>query len=326
MKEVNWGIIGCGNVTEQKSGPAFTKVEGSRLVAVMRRDAAKAKDYAIRHHVPRWYSDAHRLIEDPEVNAVYVATPPSSHARYAIQVMEAGKAVYVEKPMAACWNDCIRMNEFAIKNNVPLYVAYYRRALPYFQKVRELVENGQMGTLLYVRIDFHVPPRKEDRDPYGLPWRVIPEISGGGYFYDMACHQLDLMVWLFGFPKNICGHACNRAGLYPPEDLVFAGLEFESGLPLTGSWCFVADQKQHTDVIGIYGTEGSVEFSTFGFTPIRLITQNGKSEFLPPNPEHIQYCFIRNMVEELRGIRDKTCNGEDAARTNYIMDKVLGKI
>ncbi|MBN1159598.1 MAG: Gfo/Idh/MocA family oxidoreductase [Bacteroidales bacterium] len=326
MKEIGWGIIGCGNVTEQKSGPAFSKVEGSRLVAVMRRDEVRAEDYAKRHHVPRWYSDARRLIGDPDVNAVYIATPPSSHARYALEVMEAGKAVYVEKPMAASWNDCIRMNEFAAQKRVPLYVAYYRRALPYFKKVQELVREEQIGKLLFVEIDYHVPPRSEDTDSAGLPWRLVPEISGGGYFYDIACHQIDLMIWLFGRPVKIWGHTFQRAGLYPPEDLVFAGLEFGSGLPLSGSWCFVADRKHHTDVIRIYGTEGSVEFSTFRFTPIRQVTQNGTVEFLPPNPEHIQLSFIRNMVEELRGLRDRTCNGEDAALTNYIMDKVLGKI
>lgn len=326
MKHLNWGIIGCGNVTEQKSGPAFSKVEGSKLIAVMRRDANKAKNFAKRHNVPKWYSRAENLIDDPDVNAVYIATPPSSHARYAIRVMEAGKAVYVEKPMAASWNDCLRMNNVAEKTHVPLYVAYYRRALPYFQKVRELIRNDQIGKLLYVNINFHVPPRKEDWDPSNLPWRVIPEISGGGYFYDIACHQLDLMIWFFGRPKHIHGSVFNRGGLYKPEDLVFAGLEFDGDLPLTGSWCFVADQKNHEDTIRIYGKEGSLEFSTFRFSPIKLTTQKGISEYLPPNPENIQFCFIRNMVEELRGLRNKTCNGEDAAETNYIMDKILGKI
>ena len=87
---INWGIIGCGKVTELKSGPAFSKVEGSRLVAVMRRNAALAEDYAKRHNVPRFYSNADDLINDGEVNAVYVATPPGSHKEYAIK--EIGRA------------------------------------------------------------------------------------------------------------------------------------------------------------------------------------------------------------------------------------------
>ncbi|MCX6333190.1 MAG: Gfo/Idh/MocA family oxidoreductase, partial [Bacteroidia bacterium] len=81
---INWGIIGCGNVTEVKSGPAFNKVNNSRLIAVMRRDAVLAEDYASRHNVPKFYTDASKLINDPEINAVYIATPPSSHAEYAL--------------------------------------------------------------------------------------------------------------------------------------------------------------------------------------------------------------------------------------------------
>ncbi len=326
MQQVNWGIIGCGNVTERKSGPVFNKVEGSRLVAVMRRDAVKAKDYAQRHKVQKWYSDADALISDPDVNAVYVATPPASHAGYAVQVMQAGKAVYVEKPMAASWKDCLLMNEISDRTKMPLYVAYYRRALPYFKKVHELIRQKQLGKLLFVKIDLYLSSRDEDTVASDIPWRLVPEISGGGYFYDLACHQLDLMIWLFGRVKFIRGLTYNRAGLYMPEDLVFADLEFENGLPLNGTWCFVTDTEQHTDTIRIYGTKGHLEFSTFRFAPIRLITKEGKSELLPPNPENIQYWFIKNMVKELRGLSIKTCNGEDAAHTNYIMDQILGKI
>src|SRR4051812_2264086 len=109
MKKINWGIIGCGDVTEIKSGPAFNKVPGSSLAAVMRRDAEKAKDYASRHNVSRWYSDPYELIADPEVNAVYVATPPSSHQEYAIAALKAGKPVYVEKPMSIDVSSCMNM-------------------------------------------------------------------------------------------------------------------------------------------------------------------------------------------------------------------------
>src|SRR6187551_1308715 len=104
MEKINWGIIGCGDVSEVKSGPAFNKVNNSSLVAVMRRDGAKAKDYAHRHQVPKWYDDASLLINDPDVNAIYIATPPSSHEEYTIAAIDAGKPVYVEKPMTMNYN------------------------------------------------------------------------------------------------------------------------------------------------------------------------------------------------------------------------------
>jgi 1,5-anhydro-D-fructose reductase (1,5-anhydro-D-mannitol-forming) len=326
MHNIKWGIVGCGNVTEVKSGPAFGKVDGSRVVAVMRRDGEKAADYAKRHHIPRWYDDANDLILDPDVNAVYIATPPSSHATYAIQAMEAGKVAYVEKPMAAGYKECLAMNEVSARTGMPLYVAYYRRYLPYFQKVKEILEQHVLGRILFVQVTLHVPARTEDRDPHNLPWRVDPGIAGAGYFYDLASHQIDLFDWFFGKAIKVEGKYFNRAGYYAAEDLVFADIEYETGIPLTGTWCFTAGKEMQQDRITVYGTEGSLEFSTFGFSPIRLIRDDQVTESLPSNPENIQYWFIRNMVEELQGKRPESVNGECAANTNKIMDIILGKL
>ena len=136
MKILRWGFIGCGEVTEKKSGPAFSEIEGSSVVAVMSRQEKKARSYAVRHGIPKWYTDGQELIDDPDVNAVYIATPPSSHATYAIMAMKAGKPVYVEKPLAASYEDCARINRISAETGVPCFVAYYRRYLPYFQKVK----------------------------------------------------------------------------------------------------------------------------------------------------------------------------------------------
>lgn len=109
MRTIGWGIIGVGDVTEVKSGPAFQKADHSALVAVMRRTSALARDYAERHGVTRWYDDADALIHDPHVNAVYIATPPDTHMDYTLRVAQAGKPVYVEKPMARHHAECRRM-------------------------------------------------------------------------------------------------------------------------------------------------------------------------------------------------------------------------
>ncbi len=326
MRQINWGIIGCGNVTEKKSGPAFNKVAGSKLVAVMRRDAAKAEDYARRHNVPVWTTNANDIITNPDVNAVYIATPPGSHGDYAVRALEAGKPVYVEKPMAADYTECIRMKKSADKAGLPLYVAYYRRFLPYFKKVGEILSSGLLGRIIYVKIDFHISPRKEDFNPESLPWRVKPEIAGAGYFYDLACHQLDLMEWYFGNPVHVEGAKYNRRELYSAEDLVFGHVGYESGVPLEASWCFAAGNSEHRDNIYIHGEKGTLEFSTFDFTPIKLYTESLKEEYKPDNPENIQYWFIKNMVEELQAAANYKGNAETAVRTNWVMDKILGKI
>ncbi|HLO57518.1 MAG TPA: Gfo/Idh/MocA family oxidoreductase [Bacteroidales bacterium] len=325
MDQINWGIIGCGNVTEKKSGPAFGKVKGSKVMAVMRRDAVKAADYAKRHNISQWYSNANDIINHTDINAVYVATPPSSHAEYAIKAMEKGKVAYVEKPMATNNDECKRMLDASIATGQPLFVAYYRRYLPYFIKVKEILSCGVLGNLLYAEIDFHISPRQEDFDRDNLPWRLKPEIAGAGYFYDLACHQLDLFEMFFGQVKAVNSKSFNRRGLYTPEDTVFALLEYQSGLPVKASWCFAAGNQEHRDILKIYGSRGSLEFSTFDFTPIRLNTEDGLQEFLPENPENIQYWFIRNMVEQLQNEGPVFGNAESAVRTNALMDKILNK-
>ena len=221
-KNIRWGFIGCGEVTEKKSGPAFGLVPGSSVVAVMSRNAERARSYAQRHGISRWYTDAQALLDDPGVNAVYIATPPSSHATYAIMAMKSGKPVYVEKPLAATYEECLRVNRVSQQTAVPCFVAYYRRYLPYFQKVKELVAAGIIGKVVGVQIRFAVPPRDLDYNRTQLPWRVQRDIAGGGYFYDLAPHQLDLLQELFGPITRVHGFCSNRAGLYEMRDHICA--------------------------------------------------------------------------------------------------------
>lgn len=322
---IQWGFIGCGSVTEKKSGPAFSKVEGSEVVAVMRRDADKAKDYASRHGIKKWYDDANDLINDSDVNAIYVATPPESHSRYAISAMKAGKPVYIEKPMAASFNECIEINEVSKETGVPCFVAYYRRTLPYFLKVKQLIDECCLGEISTIQISFAIPPYATDYNREKLPWRVKKEIAGAGYFYDLASHQLDLLDFIFGEIKDVKGFSNNIGGLYDVEDTVTASFSFKKGVLGSGSWSFVAPEKTRTDKIKIVGTNGKLEFSTFDFSPIVLETTNGKQEFLLENPDNIQFYLIQSIVNYLNGKGDiPVSTGNSAIRTNFIMDKILG--
>jgi len=326
MKEVCWGFIGCGEATEKKSGPAFSMVSGSRVVAVMSRSREKAKSYAERHSIPHWYDDAMRLVNDPDVNAVYIATPPSSHATYAIMAMKAGKPVYIEKPLAASYVDCQRINHVSEETGVKCYVAYYRRYLPYFQKVKELVESGAIGEVLNVQIRFAAPPRDLDYNKQDLPWRVQKDIAGGGYFYDLAPHQLDLLQNIFGPITRVHGFCDNRGGLYQTEDTVSACFMFHSHLPGSGSWCFSAHESAKTDRIELIGTQGQICFSVFTYEPIALHTLSGRQEIVVPNPEHVQLPLIQNIVEDIQGIRACTCDSVSGTAVNWVMDRILRKL
>ncbi|PKO15096.1 MAG: oxidoreductase [Chloroflexi bacterium HGW-Chloroflexi-10] len=319
MRTIRWGIIGCGNVTEVKSGPGFQQTIGSQLVAVMRRDGALAEDYAKRHGVPRWYTDAQQLIDDPEVDAVYIATPPNLHHPYTLAAARAGKPVYVEKPMALNMAECQEMIAVCQDAGVPLFVAYYRRALPRFVKAKELIENGTIGSVRHVQISLSQPP--QSNVPSKLPWRFLPEIAGGGLFVDLASHTLDFLDFALGPIKSARGFARNQAGHYPAEDIVSAAFEFENGVLGTGIWSF--NSFNATDQISLVGSTGKITLSTFEDKPLILETHSGSQSFDLPHPTHIQQPLIEQIVAELQGTGRCVSTGESAIRTTQVMDQLL---
>jgi len=321
MNVIRWGIIGCGDVTEVKSGPAFARAHGSALVAVMRRTAPLAEDYARRHGVPRWYADAEALVRDPEVDAVYVATPPNGHLDGVRLAARHRKPVYVEKPMARTHAECVAMIAACREAGVPLFTAYYRRMLPRFVKVKTLVDAGAVGDVRAVSIRLvrrHVPVAG------ALPWRVDPEIAGGGLFVDLASHTLDLLDYVLGPITEAQGGAANQGGFYAAEDIVTASLAFTSGARGTGLWCFTADHDE--DVVEIVGSTGRLTFATFDERPV-LLTHGGEAEeFVIPHPPHVQQPLIQSIVDELRGHGHCVSTGESGARTNRVMDALLAGV
>ena len=321
--DIRWGIIGCGNVTEVKSGPAFQKAAHSSLVAVMRRDAVRARDYAQRHGVPHWYDDAAELISDAEVGAVYVATPPSTHKLYALMSIAAGKPVYVEKPMAMDLAECEEVMHAARMAGVPVFVAYYRRALPRFAKVRGLLfDERVIGAPRALHVVYAKPHHPRYNDPQSAHWHVRSEISGGGLFVDIGCHTLDMLDWMFGPIVRVAGHASNQRGSYAAEDGVAMSFVFGNGMPGSGLWSF--DSLQRQDCIEVIGDAGRLSFATFGDGPIRLENAAGRREFNVDNPLHIQQPLIETIVRELRG-ESGACpsTAASAARTTAVMDEVL---
>jgi predicted dehydrogenase len=314
MQKIHWGIIGCGDVTEVKSGPAFNRVENSALVAVMRRNAEKAKDYARRHAVPRWYDDADQLIHDPGVNAIYVATPPSSHEKYALAAIEAGKPVYVEKPMAIDLAAARRMERAAAAANGKLVVAHYRRAQPRFRKVRQLIDSSAIGKILLIRLELTKPPMTpEERANPNYGWRVVPEIAGGGLFHDLSTHQLDLMYYFFGPAADLSGFALNQGGQYNAPDLVTGNILFQNGVVFSGTWCFHAARGSEKDHCEIIGTNGSISFSIFSGDSLHIDTL-GEKQVLRFDPlPHVQQPMIDATVRYFLGEGPNPDSGAEGA-------------
>ena len=319
-KTIRWVIIGCGNVTEKKSCPGFQKAKNSELVAVMRRTSAKAEDYARRHTVPRWYDDADKLIYDADVDAVYIATPPETHKHYTLSVSAAKKPVYIEKPMARSFKECQDMITTCKKNQVPLFCAYYRRSLPKFLKIKDLLESGIIGAPRYVRVVLSQMPQADQYGKDSPPWRVIPEMSGGGFFFDLASHTLDLLDFYFGPVASVSGHAENQMNRYSAEDILSASFVFENGIIGDGLWCFTSDIEE--DLVEIVGQKGKIVFSTFSSDPIRIQTKNNQETINIDHPAHIQQPHIQSIIDELLGEGKCPSHGESAARTSWVMDQI----
>lgn len=319
MTEVNWGIIGCGNVTEKKSGQAYNKIPGSKLVAVMRRDAVKAADYAARHHVDRWYADADELLNDVEVNAVSIATPPAFHLEYAIAALKKGLNVYVEKPVTRTSAEAQAMAEAVEAYNGKLTVAHYRRALPMFLYVKDLLAKKAVGDVRTVQIRMWKSIRPDLVANAETNWRVNPELSGGGYFHDLAPHQLDLMLYFFGEPEKYHGYSLNQSNTYPADDHVCGEIVFKNKVVVNGSWSFNVAENQTIDLCEIIGTEGKISFPFFG-TWVCLENEAGKQTENFIHPEHIQQPMIQKIVAYFRGEGPNPCPVEEAVVLMRILD------
>lgn len=322
-KVIRWGIIGCGNVTEVKSGPAYQKTEGFTIEAVMRRDAAKAADYAKRHGIAKHYSNADDLINDPEIDAIYIATPPDTHKYYGLKVAASGKPCCIEKPLAPNYQDCLAITEAFEQKNIPLFVAYYRRSLPRFQQVKTWIDTNQIGEVRHIR--WHLSKPTSNQDLSGdYNWRTDATIATGGYFDDLASHGLDLFIYLLGNIKDVNGISTNQQGLYSAKDAISASWLHESGITGTGSWNFGSFMRE--DKVEIYGSKGKITFSVFENDPLILTNDMEQKILNIEHPENIQLYHAQLIREHLLGNTTHPSTGITGAHTNWVMDKIIGNI
>jgi predicted dehydrogenase len=319
MEKICWGIIGCGNVTEVKSGPAFNKVEHSSLMAVSRRDPDKLADYVKRHHIPLSFTNALDLIQSEKINAIYIATPPDVREAYAIEAMQLGKPVYLEKPMALNLAACKRLKAASEKLGIKLSVAHYRRNLPLFMEVKNILEQGDIGVIKEVQITMLKKTDKAAKDPSN--WRVDPSIAGGGYFYDLAPHQIDLVFYFFGKPKSFSGTSTNKAGLYKAEDFVQGTIELENGIVCKGLWDFSINGEEKDEFL-IIGEKGTIRFPVFGL--FIEVESNGQVKTIPfEAPKHNQQNHIQAVVNYFLDKGENPCSAEDAILSMEVMESFV---
>ena len=325
MDQIKWGIIGCGDVTELKSGPAFNKVPNSTLVAVMRRDAEKAKDYASRHGVPKWYSNAEDIISDPEINAIYIATPPGSHAEYALKALQAGKFVYVEKPMTVDYTSALSLKDAVQQLNGKLSVAHYRRGQPQFLRIKELIDEQALGKIKLVNLKFfrkNISAGQLEIPKYA--WRVDPAQSGGGLFHDIAPHQLDMFYFLFGAVETVNGLSAHSNALYAAADNICGNILFKNGVLFNGSWCFDIGENAIEDSCEIIGERGNIQFSFFDKQDIRVTIDNHSAVHHFEKLTHAQQPLIEKIVNYFLDKGPNPCSIEDGVVSMDLLEKIAG--
>tara|TARA_R110002167_G_scaffold261316_14_gene467823 strand:- start:211 stop:1206 length:996 start_codon:yes stop_codon:yes gene_type:complete len=318
-----WGIIGCGDVTEVKSGPAYQQTQGFELVAVMRRNAALAEDYAKRHGVAKFYTNADDLIHDDSVDGVYIATPPDTHKLYALKVAAAGKPCCIEKPMAPSYAESLEVYKAFEKKNIPLFVAYYRRALPRFDQIKKWLDNDEIGDVRHIRWHLGKPPSDLDRSG-DYNWRTDAKVAPGGYFDDLASHGLDLFIYLLGDIEEAKGIAINQCGFYTAKDSVTSCWLHKNGITGEGSWNFGC--AEDVDSVEIIGSEGKISFSIFHENPVILENSRGTIALEISHPTPIQEFHVSYMRDHLMGKMTHPSTGSSGLHTSWVMDKILGAV
>lgn len=322
-KPIRWGIIGCGSVTEVKSGPPYQLTKDFELAMVMRRDEVKAKDYAQRHNVREWTATAKELIENPEIDAVYIATPPDSHKFYALQVADAGKPCCIEKPMSPSYADSLEIYDAFTGKEVPLFIAYYRRSLPRFNKVKEWLECGLIGDVRHIHwVKTRTASPLDQSGDYN--WRTDAKIAPGGYFDDLASHGLNLFTYLFGDIVSASGVTSNQQGLYSAFDTISGSWLHKNGITGSGSWNFASYKPM--DKVQILGSKGEIQFSVLHEEPIQLITKEGHQSLVIEHPEHLHQYHVENMRKHLFGESTHPSMGDSGLYTSWVMDQILRRI
>lgn len=318
---LGWGIIGCGDVVEKKSGPSILGTGDSRIVGVMRRDAAKAQPFAEANGIALCTDDAAAIIDHPDVAIVYVATPPSSHRQYVVAAARAGKHVLVEKPMGRSAAEDDEMIAACRASGVELFVAYYRRFHPHVLAMKELIDSGRIGRPVAAQIDYAQPPAPDTS--WGGGWRVEPETSGGGLFVDVVSHRLDVMVYLLGEPSNVRGLAATFDPQSRVEQAVSLSVRFESDGLCSVSGDFASPRAADRFVIA--GTEGVIDSARLDGHAFTLRSGDAFEEFRfdPLAAPHVG--LVRHIEGVLAGREANAASGEQGRLTDWIIDRGLGR-
>jgi predicted dehydrogenase len=318
MKQLRWGLIGCGDIARKRIAPALRDSASCELLAVSRAQSELAESFAKEFGARKWYADWKELLLDEEIDAVYIATPVHLHATQTIAAAEAGKHVLCEKPMAMDVAECDQMIAACRAHRVKLGVAYYRHFYPVVERIKSIIAAGEIGGVVLVQINAFEWFNPEADDPRS--WLLNQELSGGGPMFDFGCHRIEVLTNIFG--RITAVRALTTSTLFDREveDTANALFQFEKGV------CGVLSVSHATlepmDSVNIFGSLGSIRVSILNEGKIRVVGKLGERYESRPPAANLHAPLIENFVEAVTSIHEPAVNGE-AGRTVAMIEEEI---
>ena len=318
MEVIRWALIGCGDIARRRVAPALSDLPGCELVAVSRVRSELAEAFAREFRARKWYADWQELLRDPEIDAVYIATPVYVHAAQAIAAAEAGKHVLCEKPMAMNVGECDRMIAACRANHVRLGVAYYRHFYPLIERIKNVLESSEIGEVVLAQINVFGrfnPQPGQPRD-----WLMKKALAGGGPMFDVGSHRIEILLNLFGPVRRIASLGANVVFDREVEDTAIASFQFERGTLGVLTVTHAANEPQ--DTLDVFGVSGSVHVEALNDGRMTVKTASGARVESHPSASNAHQPLIEDFVEAVFEDREPGVSGEIGRRVAEIEEEI----
>jgi predicted dehydrogenase len=315
---VNWAIVGLGDIVRKRVATAIREQPKSTLYACVTRNPESRKADIESFAPQKVYDSLDRMLADPRVDVVYLATPVWLHAPQTIASLRAGKDVLVEKPMALDARESAEMCAVAEETGRRLAAAYYRRYWARFELVKEMLDRGDLGRVLEVRMALHGWYRPDPGE--GGAWRLNRELSGGGVLSDVGCHRLDLAAWWFGLPRRVVADVSTRVQDYDVEDSAYVLMEWAGGVRFVGS--FLWSSKTRTDEIDIVGTEAKIALRPCDGPDVTTTVGAASRRRELPRPANAHRPLIDEFTSAVIEDRPLQFTGPDGMGATQIIDAI----
>ena len=318
MRRLTWGLIGTGDIVNKRVGPALRDLDSCHLHAVARSRSDLAESSARELGASKGYSTWQQLIHDPDIEAVYIATPVYLHAEMTMAAAAAGKHVLCEKPMAMNPSECDKMIEECKKYNVKLGIAYYRHFYPVLNRVKTVIASGAIGEIVYMQMnafDYFDPEPAHPRY-----WLLQREKSGGGPMFDFGCHRIEMFLNLLGRVKTVKGFCSNVLFSREVEDTATALFYFDSGTHGVLSITHAAAEPQ--DTVAVFGSKGSMFVPVLNNGTITFKTSKGEFIENHPPPANFHQPLIEDFVHAVIEDREPKVNGATGREVNRLLMEI----